>query len=245
MKASVIVLSWSEMGYLANCLNAVLTQDCAVFEVIVVDNGSTDGSADFVAQSYLLVRLIHNGRNVGFASGMNIGLQAAQGDVLVMLNQDAIVRPDWLAALMSAFVDERLDIIGAKLLEPDGRTLSHAGGYLQWPLVLGLHIGMGEVDQGQYDPATVVEYVTEASLAIRRTALDQIGLLDERFFPAFFEDVDLCWRAHRAGWRVRYESRAVAAHDEASSTRRHWPNRHCYHSTGAVVRALLQLHVNY
>jgi len=229
MKASVIVLSWNGVAYLSNCLKAVLSQDYPDFEIIVVDNGSADGSADLVAERFPQVRLIRNERNLGFSGGMNVGLQATQGDALVLLNQDTVVRPDWLLALVHAFADKQVGIVGAKLLELDGRTLSHAGGYVEWPLALGRHIGVGEVDQGQYDAAADVEYVTGASLAIRRTVLDQIGLLDDRFFPAFYEDVDLCWRARKAGWRIRYEPRAVALHDEASSTRHHWPSRHYYH----------------
>lgn len=238
MKTSVIVLSWNGMKYLEGCLNAVLSQDYLDFEVIVVDNGSTDGSADFVAKRYPQVRLIRNERNLGFAAGNNVGLRAAKGDVLVLLNQDVIVKPDWLTALVDALADEQVGIVGAKLLEADGRTLSHGGGYLQWPLAMGLHTGTGEVDQGQHEKAMDVEYVTAASLALKRSVLDGIGLLDERFYPAFYEDVDLCWQARRAGWRVRYEPRAVALHDEASSTRHHWPSRHYYHYRNRLLFVL-------
>ena len=98
MKASVIVLSWNGMDYLEDCLKAVLSQDYAGFEVIVVDNGSTDGSADLVAERFPQVQLIRNERNLGFAAGNNVGLQAATGDVLILLNQDTVVQPGWLAA---------------------------------------------------------------------------------------------------------------------------------------------------
>jgi len=229
MKASIVIPAWNGREYLGLCLSSVLAETLPAAQVIVVDNASTDGSADWMAENYPQVQIIRNDRNLGFAGGCNVGLRAARGDVLVLLNQDVIVRPGWLAALASAFADEQVGIAGGKLLEPDGRTLSHAGGYLEWPLALGRHIGLGKVDQGQYDTATDVEYVTGASLAIRRTVLDRIGLLDERFFPAFYEDVDLCWRARQAGWRVRYEPHAAAVHDEASSTRHHWPSRHYYH----------------
>jgi GT2 family glycosyltransferase len=229
MKISVVVPSWNGMDHLEKCLESLLSQKNPEFEVVVVDNGSADGSADFVAAHYPQVQLIRNKRNLGFAGGCNVGLRAARGEVLVLLNQDVIVLPGWLGALADALADEQVGVAGAKLLEPDGRTLSHAGGYLEWPVAMGLHIGIGEIDQGQYDVATDVEYVTGASLAIRRNVLDRVGLLDERFYPAFFEDVDLCWRVRQAGWRVRYEPRAVALHDEASSTRHHWPSRHYYH----------------
>jgi GT2 family glycosyltransferase len=229
VKASVIIPVWNGRQHLVECLDALLAQDYPDFEVIAVDNASTDGSAEFVVENYPTVRLIRNERNLGFAGGCNVGLRAAEGDVLVVLNQDVIVQPGWLSALVGGLEAPGVGIAGAKLLEPDGCTLSHAGGYLKWPLAIGLHIGVAETDQGQYDVARDVEYVTGASLAARSEALDDIGLLDERFYPAFYEDVDLCWRARRAGWRVKYEPRAVALHDEASSTRHHWLSRHYYH----------------
>lgn len=229
VKASVIVLAWNGTNHLEACLESLLAQDETGFELIVVDNGSTDGSADLVAERFPAARLLRNEQNLGFAGGCNVGLRAAQGEVLVLLNQDMVVEPGWLAALVKALTDEEVGIVGAKLLEMDGRTFSHAGAYLEWPLVLGRHLGVDEADQGQYDRATDVEFVTGASLAVKRAVLEEIGPLDERFYPAYFEDVDWCWRARRAGWRVRYEPRAVAWHDEASSTRHHWPSKHYYH----------------
>lgn len=229
MKVSVIIPAWNGYRHLPACLDALLTQGHPDFEIIVVDNASTDGSADFVAEQYPWVKLIRNRRNLGFAGGCNVGLRAAQGDVLVLLNQDVVVRPGWLRALIDALADEQVGIAGAKLLAPDGRTVLHGGAYLEWPLILGRHIGQGEIDEGQHNAVTDIDYVTGASLAVKRAVLDRIGLLDERFYPAFFEDIDFCWRARQAGWRVRYEPRAVALHDEASSTCHHWPSRHYYH----------------
>jgi len=230
MKASIIIPVWNGRKYLPDCLDAVLAQDHPDFEVIAVDNASTDGSADFIAEHYPQVRLIRNENNLGFAGGCNVGLQAARGNVLVLLNQDAVVKLDWLSALIRAFKEhDDVGVVGGKILMPDGYTLSHAGGYVTRPLAIGRHVGIGEVEQGQYDTGLDVEYVTGASLAIRRKVLGKVGLLDERFYPAFYEDVDLCWRVRKAGWRVRYEPRAVAVHDEASSTRHHWVSRHYYH----------------
>jgi GT2 family glycosyltransferase len=230
MKASIIIPVWNGREYLSDCLGAVLAQEYLNVEVIAVDNASTDGSADFIAEHYSQVCVIRNERNLGFAGGCNVGLEAAQGDVLVLLNQDTVVRPNWLSAFIETFEEQGdVGVLGAKILKPDGITLSHAGGYLEWPLALGQHVGADEVDHGQYDTVTDVEYVTGASLAIRRETLDEVGLLDERFYPAFYEDVDLCWRARQADWRVSYQPQAVAIHDEASSTRHHWLSRHYYH----------------
>lgn len=217
MKASVIVLSWNGRDYLAECLDAVLSQDYPDLEVIVVDNGSTDGSANFTAEHYPQVRLVCNERNLGFAAGSNCGLRAASGDVLVLLNQDTVVQPGWLAALVNAFKDETVGVAGCKILYPDGETIQHAGGYFDWPLGLSFHYGCGEKDVGQYSALREVEYVTAAAMGIRRTALATVGLLDEGFFPGYFEDLDLCRRAHAAGYRVVYTPHAAVVHHESSS----------------------------
>ncbi len=215
MKASVIVLSWNGMDYLEDCLDAVLSQDYPDLEVIVADNGSTDGSTDFVAEHYPQVRLIRNECNLGFAAGNNVGLRAATGDVLVLLNQDTVVRPGWLEALVEALsTDPDIGIVGGKALYPDG-TIQHAGGYVN-ERGGGSHYGYRQEDVGQFDQMRDVDYVTGAALAITRQALQAIGGLDEGFKPAYFEDVDWCYRARRAGFRVVYVPQAVLIHKETS-----------------------------
>lgn len=217
MKASVIVLAWNGMDYLEPCLNAVFAQDYPDFEVIVVDNGSTDGSADFVAERFPQARLIRNERNLGYAAGNNVGLRAATGDVLVLLNQDTEVRPGWLRALVEALDDPTVGIAGCKIFYADGVTLQHAGGYFEWPLGLSFHYGDKEQDHGQYDVVREVDYVTGAAMGLRRVALNTVGLLDEGFFPGYFEDTDLCYRARASGYKVVYIPQAVLIHHESAS----------------------------
>lgn len=217
MKASVIVLSWNGMEYLGDCLDAVLSQDCPDFEVIVVDNGSSDGSADFVGQQYPQVRLIRNARNLGFAGGNNVGLRAATGDVLILLNQDTVVQSGWLEALIEAFDESGTGVVGCKILYPDGKTIQHAGGYFDWPIGLAFHYGCDEEDRGQYEHPREVEYVTAAAMGIRRSVLRKVGYLDETFFPGYFEDLDFCRRVQGAGYRVLYRPEASVIHHESRS----------------------------
>jgi GT2 family glycosyltransferase len=216
-KASVIVLVWNGMGYVKPCLDSVLAQGLTDFEVIVVDNGSSDGSADFVAESYPQVRLIRNKRNLGFAAGNNIGLEAATGEVLVLLNQDTEVHEGWLEALISTFDDASIGIAGCKLLYPDG-TIQHAGGVLLGPRGETGHVGRHEEDAGRFEELTDAEFVTAAALAISRAALERVGALDEGFAPAYYEDIDWCFRTRAEGFRVVYQPRAVATHYESTST---------------------------
>jgi GT2 family glycosyltransferase len=215
-KASIIILVWNGIAYIEACLQAVLAQDYANFEVIVVDNASSDSSADFVAERFPQVKLVCNSENVGFSAGNNIGLRAATGDVLILLNQDTVVHEGWLAALVTALADPTIGLVGCKMLYPDG-TIQHAGAYLYGPRGESDHIGRYEQDTGQYDQAQDVEFVTGASIALTRSTLVKIGPLDEGFVPAYYEDTDWCYRARQVGLRVVYCPSAVVTHHESTS----------------------------
>jgi GT2 family glycosyltransferase len=215
VKASVIVPVWNGREYLLECLDALLAQDYPDFEVIAVDNGSTDGSADLIAERYPEVQVIRNEQNLGFAGGCNVGLRAARGDVLVLLNQDTAVRANWLYGLVRTLQSHPdIGIVGAKALYPNG-VVQHAGGYVNLRGE-GKHIGRGQEDLGQFGEMRDVDYVTGASLGITREAYETIGELDHGFSPAYYEDVDWCYRGRTSGFRVVYAPQAVLVHKEAS-----------------------------
>lgn len=215
LAASVIIPAWNGAADLPACLDALLTQTGVDFEVIVVDNASTDGSADRVASAYPQVRLLRQASNLGFSGGCNAGLAAAQGDVLVLLNQDTEVQGGWLAGLVDALAaDPAIAIAGSKALYPDG-TIQHAGGVLD-AQGNGSHRGRRQPDQGQFDHPDDVDYVTGASLALRRAVYRASGGFDTGFGPAYFEDVDLCLRAKAQGLRVVYAPVSVLVHKEQS-----------------------------
>lgn len=213
--ASVIIPVWNGAADLPACLDALFAQTGVDFEVIIVDNASTDGSADLVTATYPQVRLLRQASNLGFGGGCNAGLAAAQGDVLILLNQDTEVQPGWLTALVDApAADPTIGIAGSKALYPDG-TIQHAGGVLD-AQGNGSHRGRRQPDRGQFDQPDDVDYVTGASLALRRTLYTAIGGFDPGFGPAYFEDVDLCLRAKAQGLRVVYTPASVLVHKEQS-----------------------------
>jgi GT2 family glycosyltransferase len=221
-RASVIIPAWNGRPYLAACLDALEAQEPADFEIIVVDNASTDGSADYVAEKYTRVhparvRLIRNRDNLGFAGACNAGIRVASGEILVLLNQDTEVYPGWLDALIYALRDPKVGVVGGKALYPGGETIQHAGGRIEWPVGIAYHYGMGERDSEQWNVPRSVDYVTGAAMAFRRDVLDRVGLLDEGFWPGYYEDADFCFRVRATGQEIWYLPGAVMIHKESPS----------------------------
>lgn len=212
-KVSIIVLTWNGEQYILSCLKSVLSQDYPEFEVIVVDNASTDGTVGIVVRQFPQVKLIQNTKNMGYAGGNNVGLRVATGDVLVLLNQDTEVNDNWLTELVKPMLsDASVGITGGKALYPDG-MIQHAGGYID-EHGEGHHFGYRQTDGDQFNQSCDVDYVTGAGLAITRETYNAIGELDESFYPAYYEDVDWCFSARRAGFRVVYIPKAVFLHKE-------------------------------
>lgn len=224
MRSAVIVLSWNAAEAALACLSSLAALSPGPDQTVVVDNGSSDGSAERIAAAFPAVTLIRNQRNLGFSGGMNVGIRAllAQGqppEAIILLNQDTLVDPGWLSALADALAeDEAIGAVGCKIRYPDG-GLQHAGVVLEWPRAVVRHIGWDAAEPGQHDVPADREYVTAAAIALRSAALERVGLLDEGYAPAYFEDIDLCWRLRRAGYRLRYEPRAGLSHQESLSLR--------------------------
>jgi len=217
-KASIVIPVWNGREYLPTCISALLAQDYADLEVIAVDNASTDGSADWVAKTHPQICLVRNRRNLGFAGACNVGMKKAQGEILVLLNQDTRVRPGWLRALARALQNPQRGVVGCKIFYFGSSKIQHAGGWVEWPLALAHHTGVNELDEGQWDDSRKVDYVTGAAMAFRRDILDQVGFLDEEFWPGYFEDVDFCFRVRKMGYEVWYIADAVLEHHEGGST---------------------------
>lgn len=216
---SVIIVSLNGRGRLAMPLEALRRCRPAPHEVLVVDNGSTDGTSAFVREHFPEAILIRAPQNLGFAGGNNLGLLNATGDVLVLLNDDTEPEPDWLAPLAREFAaDPQLGIAGVRLLYPDRRTIQHLGGIIE-PNGLTRHVdyGASRDAQSRQEPFES-DYVTGAAFAIRRRTIAQIGLLDEGYWPIYFEEVDWCERARRRGWRIRIVPDSTVIHHESQTT---------------------------
>jgi GT2 family glycosyltransferase len=236
-RTSIIAVSWNGEAYLGHCLTSILAEAGSDDEVIVVDNNSTDGSAALVRECFPQAHLIENERNLGFAGGCNVGLRAARGEYLVLVNQDITVQKGWLEALLSALAQPEAGIVGCKLLYPDG-TIQHAGGFISYPLAHPGHYGYREPDEGQCDEQREVDYVIGAALGLKRQVLNDVGFFDEGFFPAFYEETDLCFRARAAGYSVIYTPGAVGTHYETTTIDRQSTDYHRWMNRGRLRFAL-------
>ncbi len=225
---TLLVLNWNGRQILPKTLPALADLDYDRYKVALADNGSTDGSIEYIEEYFPQFTIVSLGENLGFTKGMNEAVRRLPADeeILVLLNNDVTVRPDWLGHLVAPFEDPQVGITGCKLLYPDGQTLQHAGAELLYPTAFSHHFHYQEIDQGQADEQRVVSYVTGAALAIRRSLVEKNALLDEQFFPGYFEEVDLCYRIRNAGYDVVYVPKAVAIHHEnfsvAKSTTVQW-----------------------
>lgn len=213
---SVVVVTWNGREYLRACLAGLALQTYPNFEVVVVDNASTDGTDALVAAQAPDARLIRNSTNLGFAAANNVGIRATASRYVALLNNDAVPEPDWLAAIVRvADADESVGSVASKMVfAHDPATVNSCGIALD-------PVGIAWDLWGGY-PAATVDRPREifgpcAGAALyRRAMLEDVGLFDEDYF-AYLEDFDLAWRARLRGWRCLFEPSAVVRHAHAGT----------------------------
>lgn len=218
---AVIVVTWNSSRWIVDCLDSLGKLERPPAEVVVVDNGSTDGTAGLVRERYPEAVVIDAGENVGFCRANNMGIAGTTSPFVLVLNPDTRLEPGFLEQLLPAFEDPRVGIVAGKLLRFDGRTLDSAGqilGRSRQPI----DRGYGREDRGLYDTDDEVFGACGAAALYRRTMLQAISgvdgqVFDESFF-AFYEDLDVAWRARRAGWKAAYRHLAVAYHARGGSS---------------------------
>ncbi|MBN2080808.1 glycosyltransferase [bacterium] len=223
---SYVLVNWHTEEMLGRALDSIYAQDYGLYEVVLVDNASPEFAPDLLA-GYRDLTLITNPVNRGFAAANNQALSRTTGDYIVLLNCDAWLDPAFVrSALRVFYANPRIGTVVPKTLRGDGSGRIDSTGHLLYLDRTPAHRGRGEKDQGQYDNGGFVFGGSAAAIAYRREmlesiawggALDQGGqVFDEAFF-AYFEDVDLDWRANLAGWRAYYEPDCVAWHESHGS----------------------------
>lgn len=216
---SIIIVNYNAGVYLKQCLETVWAQTFDNYEVIIVDNASTDDSLATIAHHERLT-IVRNEKNLGFAAAQNQGMRLARGHYLMPLNFDIVLAPTFLEEMVAAMKQsEQVGAISGKLLrmQSDGQQTDQIDnvGLLLPRNRFPLHRGAGEIDQGQYDQPVFVFGAMGAAVFYRREMLDDVAYQGQYFDESYFmwyEEIDLDWRARLRGWDCLYTPRAVAYH---------------------------------
>ena len=224
---SIIIVSWNTASFLENCLISIMENPPTLpFEIWVIDNASTDNSPQTVREKFPQVHLVENHKNMGFARANNQAIQRCKGKYILLLNPDTLVTSSALETLVD-FLDTTPEAgaAGARILNPDGslQIASHPKPTLSRELWRLLHLDSlwpyAEYPKTKWDKHQdqEVDVLIGACLLLRKDVLDQVGFLDEDYFM-YSEEVDLCYRIQRAGWRLFWVPQAEVVHFGGQST---------------------------
>jgi GT2 family glycosyltransferase len=209
---SIIIAHHNKKEFLEKCLSSLLRQTYQTIEIILVDNGSTDGSVDYIKRKFPSVKIVRCKENLGFAKANNIGIKEAKGDLIATLNNDTEVVPNWIYELVKVINSgEKVGMCSSKILFMKNPTMINSTGINVSRSGACWDRGMSEYDIGQYQSVENVFGPCGCAAMYKREMLEEIGLFDEDFY-AYAEDVDLAFRGRLAGWECLYVPKAVVYH---------------------------------
>ena len=213
---SIIIVNWNHEQYLKKCLDSLSNQNFRDFDICIVDNGSTDGSGEWIANNSRELNTVSFPDNRGFSKAFNWGVKHTSGEFVLSLNPDVFVEQNFLQEIVNSMnQDENVGIVSPKLLRVEDATIIDSTGLFINRFRRPYDRGQGEIDKGQYDNSFQIFGACGAAALYRRAMLVDIALHDEFFdedFFAYYEDADLAWRAQLRGWNARYAPKAVATH---------------------------------
>ena len=226
----VVIPNWNGIAFLPACLESLRAQTHTGFRTIVVDNASSDGSLDLIESKFPEVRLIRLDENKGFGAAMNIGMREAQGEYVACLNNDTEVNPDWLSELVACLERHpRAAAATSKMLDLSERGQIDDCGDILTAYFRAYSRGRGEEDQGQYNEEERVFGASGGASLWRNEVLRELGYFDEDLF-AYYEDVDLSFRANLAGYECWYAPKAVVYHAGGGTSRQQASEFAYYHA---------------
>lgn len=221
---AIIILNWNNWQDTVECLESLAQIDYPNYQIIVVDNGSSDDSVSQLKQRFNTIRLFETEKNLGFSAGVNFGIeQAEKNDLILLLNNDTLVAKNFLTELVKIIrSDDTIGLVGGKIYYYEGtecdafmhrkkNKIWSAGGGISRLTKRTFHFGDKKIDQGQYDQQREVDFLTGCCLLIKRQVIETIGLLDPDYFM-YYEDVDFCLRAKAQGYKIVYSPQAIIWH---------------------------------
>lgn len=216
---AIVILNWNGKHFLQQFLPFVVASLYENFSVVIADNASNDDSILFLKENYPQIKLICNPENEGFAKGYNLALEQISADYYILLNSDVEVTKDWIRPVISRMEsDKKIAACQPKILSFKNRTrFEYAGACGGWidkygyPFARGRVFDFCESDSGQYDEAAEIFWATGAALFVRSSVFKEVNGFDEFFF-AHQEEIDLCWRMKRIGYKIFVEPRSVVYH---------------------------------
>jgi len=220
---SIIIPNLNGEKFLEDCLESLREQTCRNFEIILIDNGSTDNFVSRAKKFFPEVKIIKNQENLGFAKANNQGFEISKGEYIATLNNDTVVDRNWLKELVAvAEKDENIGMVASKiLLAKEGNKIDSVGVNIALDGMTKQRGGL-EIDRGQYDREEEILFPSACAALYKRKMLDEIGFFDEDFF-AYCEDSDLGLRGRLAGWKAVYAPKAIVRHLYSQTGGRHSP----------------------
>lgn len=242
-RVSVIIVTWNAKELLQRCLPSVVATEYANLEIVVADNHSTDGSAAWIRSAFGdRVRVVRHPENWAFCRGNNAAVPHTSGKYVVLLNNDVEVPPEWLDPLVELMESEpQVAAAQPKLLQYDERArfeyAGGSGGFIDrygYPFTRGRLFETMERDEGQYDDSREIFWASGAALMLRRSSFEEVGLLDETFV-LHMEEIDLCWRLARRGYRIKVVPDSQVYHIGGSSLPRGTPDKTYYNFRNSLL----------
>jgi GT2 family glycosyltransferase len=244
---SVIVVTWNGLDHLKTFLPSVLETNYDSFEVIIADNASTDDTKEWIREHAPKCRIVSFDQNHGYCGGNNKAVPFAKGDILLFLNNDVRVEPDWLDHLNSSFQRQETGVVQPKLrshLEPSYfEYAGAAGGLIDWlgyPFCRGRLFEHVEKDTGQYDDEAIVFWASGAALAIRKQIFIDLDGFNEDF-EFHMEEIDLCWRVWHSGRQVLYQPKSTVYHLGGGSLPMESPRKVYYNYRNSLLMLTINL----
>ncbi len=232
-KVGIVVLNWNGLADTTKCLESLKDLNYPNCEILVVDNGSTDGSGDEIRRKFPYINMIENKQNLGFAEGNNVGIQYffdKDFNYFLLLNNDTVVDKELLKYMVEfAESDKKIGMVGPKIYYMDiPNKIWFAGGGINYLIGRVYHFGKNRIDHGQFDRENDVDFLTGCALLVKKEVIERVGFLDPQYFN-FNEDADWCIRAKAAGYRLVYVPKSKIWHRLAVSMGGRFSPFHIYY----------------